>query len=54
MFAALVHDLRTLWRLAEGRVPELTAAVLDGRSQQSTPERGGSGGYDGAKCRKGS
>lgn len=35
-------------------MPDLTAVVLAGRSQQSTPERGGRGGNDGAKRQKGS
>ena len=52
-FAAIVHDLRTLLRLAAGRDPEPTAAILDSRTLQSTPERGGRAGYDGAKRRKG-
>jgi transposase len=53
-FEAIVHDLRALLRLAAGRAPEPTAAVLDGRTLQSTPESGGRAGYDGAKRRKGS
>ena len=40
--------------LAEGRDPEPTAAVLDSRTLQSSPESGGRAGYDGAKRRKGS
>ena len=53
-FEAIVHDLRTLLRLAAGRDPDPTAAILDSRTLQSTPESGGRGGYDGAKRRKGS
>ena len=53
-FEAIVHDLRTLLRLAAGRAPEPTAAILDSRTLQSTPESGGRAGYDGAKRRKGS
>ena len=53
-FEAIVHDLRTLLRLAVGRDPEPTAAIFDSRTLQSTPESGGRGGYDGAKRRKGS
>jgi transposase len=53
-FAAIVHDLRALLRLAAGRAPAPTAAVLDSRTPQSTPESGGRAGYDGAKRRKGS
>jgi transposase len=37
-----------------GRDPQPTAAVLDGRTLQSSPESGGRAGYDGAKRRKGS
>lgn len=53
-FEAIVHDLRTLLRLAAGRAPEPTAAILDSRTLQSTPESGNRAGYDGAKRRKGS
>ena len=53
-FAAIVHDLRALLRLGAGRAPEPTAAILDSRTLQSTPESGGRAGYDGAKRRKGS
>jgi transposase len=41
-------------RFAAGRDPEPTAAVLDSRTLQSTPESGGRAGYDGSKRRKGS
>ena len=54
MFEAIVHDLRRLLRLAAGRDPEPTAAILDGRTLQSSPESGGRAGYDGHKKRKGS
>src|SRR5918995_1616659 len=53
-FEAIVHDLRALLRLAAGRAPEPTAAILDSRTLQSTPESGGRAGYDGAKRRRGS
>ncbi len=53
-FEALVHDLRTLLRLAADRAPTPTAAVLDSRTRQSTPESGARAGYDGHKRRKGS
>ena len=53
-FEAMVHDLREILRLAVGREPAPTAIILDGRTLQSTPERGGRAGYDGAKKRKGS
>ena len=54
VFEAIVHDLRALLRLAAGRAPQPTAAILDRRTLQSTPTSGGHAGYDGAKRRKGS
>src|SRR5581483_5394317 len=53
-FEAMVHDLRAVLRLAEGRAAEPTAIILDSRTLQSTPESGHRAGYDGAKRRKGS
>jgi transposase len=52
-FAAIVHDLRTLLRVAAGRDPHPTAAIFDARTVQSTPESGGRAGYDGHKRKKG-
>jgi transposase len=54
VFAAIVHDLRTLLRVAEGRAGQPSAAILDSRTLQSTPESGARAGYDGHKRRKGS
>ena len=54
VFEAMVHDLRELLRLAQGRPPDPSAAVLDSRTLRSTPESGHRGGYDGAKRKKGS
>src|SRR5829696_1908424 len=54
VFEAMVHDLRILLRLSEGRAPDPTAAILDSRTLRSTPESGSRGGYDGAKRKKGS
>lgn len=54
VFENIVHDLRLLMRLGEGRDEEPTAAIFDSRTLQSTPESGGRGGYDGAKRKKGS
>jgi len=54
VFEAMVHDLRALLRLTEGRAPEPTAAIFDSRTLRSTPESGARGGYDGAKRKKGS
>ena len=50
----MVHDLRALLRLASGRAPEPTAAVLDARTLQSSCESGPRAGYEGAKRRRGS
>ena len=54
VFEEMVHDLRVLLRLSEGRAPDPTATILDSRTLQSTPESGSRGGYDGAKRKKGS
>lgn len=54
VFAAIIHDLRLLLRLAAGRAPQPTAAILDSRTLQSTPESGARAGYDGAKRKNGS
>lgn len=54
VFEAMVHDLRALLRLADGRREQPSAVILDSRTLQSTPESGGRAGYDGAKRRKGS
>jgi transposase len=53
VFEEMLHDLRLLLRLSEGRASEPTAAILDSRTLQSTPESGSRGGYDGAKRKKG-
>ena len=54
VFEAMVHDLRVLLRLAQGRKEQPSAAILDSRTLQSSPESGERAGYDGAKRRKGS
>jgi transposase len=54
VFAAIVHNLRLLLRLAAGRSGQPSAAILDSRTVQSTPESGARAGYDGHKRRKGS
>lgn len=54
VFEAIVHDLRMLLRVIAERNPQPSAAVLDARTLQSTPESGARAGYDGHKRRKGS
>ena len=54
VFEQMVHDLRVILRLSEGRAKEPTAAILDARSLNSTPESGHRGGWDGHKRKKGS
>src|SRR5918995_1524799 len=54
VFEEMVHDLRVLLRLSEGRASDPTAAILDSRTLRSTPEGGHRGGYDGHKGKNGS
>jgi transposase len=54
VFEAIVHDLRELLRVAQGRNAQPSAAIFDSRTLQSTPESGTRAGYDGAKRRRGS
>ena len=54
VFEDMVHDLRALLRLSEGRASDPTATILDSRTLRSTPESGHRGGYDGHKGKKGS
>src|SRR5829696_167619 len=54
VFEQMAHDLRQVLRLMDGRKPDPSAAVLDSRTLQGTPESGGRAGYDGAKRKKGS
>lgn len=53
VFEAMVHDVRLLLRVAAGRSGQPSAAILDSRTLQSTPESGARAGYDGHKRRKG-
>jgi transposase len=53
-FEQVAHDLRQILRLMGGRAPDPSAAVLDSRTLQDTPESGARAGYDGAKRKKGS
>jgi len=52
VFEAMVHDLRVVLRLVEGRRSKPTAAILDSRTIQSTPESGSRAGYDGGEAAK--
>ena len=52
-FAAVAQDLRMLLREIEARAPQPTAAAIDSRTLQASPESGARAGYDGAKRRKG-
>ncbi len=54
VFEAMVHDLRVLLRLAQGRNEQPSAAIFDSWTMQSSPESGKRAGYDGAKRRRGS
>ena len=54
VFEDLVHDLRKLLREIAERNPQPSAAIIDGRTLQSSPESGDRAGYDGHKRRKGS
>src|SRR5215470_12202174 len=53
-FEAIVHDLRAVLRVAQGRNAQPSAAILDSRTMQSSPESGQRAGYDGAKRKRGS
>src|ERR1700728_2433604 len=53
-FETLAQDLRAVLRMAAGRPADPTAAIIDSRTLQSTPESGPRAGYDGAKRKKGS
>lgn len=54
VFEALVHDLRAVLRLGEGRAPSPRTVGLDSRTLRSTPESGHRAGYDGHKRTRGS
>ena len=54
VFEALMQDLRALLRVAQGRRAQPSAAILDSRTLQSSPESGARAGYDGHKRKKGS
>ena len=50
----MAADLRIVLRLAQGRKAQPSAAILDSRTLQASPESGHRAGYDGAKRRRGS
>ena len=54
VFEEMAHDLRVILRLLQGRASEPSAAILDSRTLDSTPESGHRGGWDGHKRKKGS
>ncbi len=53
-FQSMAEDLRALLRLTLRRADTPSAAILDSRTLQSTPESGARAGFDGHKKRKGS
>ena len=53
-FEAMVSDLRSIIRVAQGRKGQPSAAIFDGRTLQSTCESGPRAGYDGYKRKRGS
>ncbi len=54
VFEAIVHDLRALIRLGEGKTEQPTAVIVDSRTLGGSVENGDRGGYDGHKKKKGS
>jgi transposase len=53
-FETLAQDLRAVLRMAAGRNPDPSVALIDSRTLRSTPESGPRAGYDGAKRKRGS
>ena len=53
-FENLVHDLRELLRLSEGRSAQPTTSIIDSRFVPGTPESGPRTSYNGFKAKKGS
>jgi transposase len=49
----MVHDLRSILRVAQGRQGQPSTVILDGRTLQSTCESGPRAGYDGHKRKRG-
>jgi transposase len=54
VFEAIVHDLRGVLWVAQGRNALPSAAIFDSRTLQATPESGTRAGDDGANRRRGS
>lgn len=54
VFEDIVHDLRIILRKKKGKKPHPTAAILDSRTLQSTPESGHRAGFDPGKKKTGS
>jgi transposase len=54
VFEAIVHDLRVLLRVLDGRKAQPSAALFDSRTLQSTVESGERAEWDGAKRKPGS
>jgi transposase len=54
VFEEIAHDLRVILRLVNHRQAQPSAAIMDGRTLQSTPESGDRAGFDGAKKKHGS
>jgi transposase len=54
VFEEMVADLRRLLRVAAGKEAEPSAAILDGRTLQSSVESGSRAGWDGHKRKRGS
>ncbi len=54
VFEHMADDLRGILRVAVGKPATPSAAILDGRTMQSTPESGERAGYDGDKRKNGS
>ncbi len=53
-FEAMVSDMRSIIRTAQGRQGQPSAVIFDGRTLQSSCESGTRAGYDGYKRRNGS
>lgn len=53
-FESIVYELRAMLRLAQGRTKQPSAAILDGRTLQSSIESGARAGFDGHKKKRGS